>query len=105
MKEEVNELFVACSCRSEVLLIEYQEEYHDWNLAMYQSGVGNNNKLKFRERIRWAWNLLRTGKPFTDEVIFQREDIERIVSFLNKTIKKSLAYKCKSENCTNKKEV
>lgn len=69
--------FYECDCHSEGVRMQYDEELPLAELGFFQYGFGAR-VLSFRDRIRCAWQVLRTGYPFADTVILSQEEASRL---------------------------
>ncbi len=80
------ELFLKCTCHGEALQIEYEVDKR-WNedgeywVSLWERGF--DGILCWRERLRWVWNILKTGKPFSDHVILSKQDAIKLRDFIN----------------------
>lgn len=77
--------FIECECASEGLLITHWP--HDTMdrsiyLTMYSAGTYSNDALSFRERLRHAWNIMKTGHPFTDSLILNESTAKELGEYL-----------------------
>lgn len=67
--------FYECDCGAEALVMG--DSYNDFNsgqcidIAFFTNRI--TNILEFSERLRWCWNILKTGKPYTDMVILEKK--------------------------------
>lgn len=75
--------YIPCDCSSEILVIRYDEEIDMIELALFQSDISFKNKASLWQKLRYIYNLFRTGQPYTDQIILKREHIERLKGFLN----------------------
>lgn len=80
--------YTLCSCGTELLMVEYEKEekFEEWYFAMFERGTHYNNKLTFWQRLRWGFQILKTGKPYTDELCLNREKIKDLIKFLQGTL-------------------
>jgi len=76
--------FIRCACGMEGMGIDYDSDDNLYYISYWSSGL-SNKKLSIRERFRYCWNLLRTGKAFNDELVFREEDIDKLMSFHQST--------------------
>lgn len=83
--------YIKCSCAGELISLEKWDD-HLICLSLWERGFKNNNKLTFGERIRWCWEILRTGKPFTDSVLLGKEGIDDMVDALKELKNESPNY-------------
>jgi hypothetical protein len=95
IKSKIEEKFFRCSCHTHALEIVYMVEkyendkdsYEDFYFNFWEMGRGDNNIMSWRQRFRWIWHILKTGKPYTDGIILTKEQIIDIVKFLNEQLK------------------
>lgn len=62
--------FYECNCYTEGIgySVIDDESWHELNLFMWSRGkYYHGEPLSFRERLRWCWNVIKTGVPYTDE--------------------------------------
>lgn len=71
-----------CSCSGEAIEVQYWGDVdNEFYIAYWNEGF--KRPLKWRERLRWCWRILRTGDPWADRVIVNKEQAKRIAEFLN----------------------
>lgn len=93
MTEKNKSLFLKCQCSGHLFELErFVDNWtggHDegFNLTFWNCGY-NNNILCWRERWNWIWNIIRTGKPWSDGVIINNEQAKEIVNYINKHLSK-----------------
>lgn len=73
---------IKCSCYSELLHLEWDEELKLLDLSIW-AHYGSKNKLSWRQRLRYCWRILTSGKPYGDQMILDKESISAIVEYLN----------------------
>ena len=77
-------LMVKCACHGEAIEVTYwpNEDSPDeiW-FSIWDQGF--SRPLCWREKIRWCWNILRTGKPWTDNIIVNPEQAKQVADFIN----------------------
>jgi len=88
-----NSLFVKCQCSTHCFEVQrFVESYggvkdEGFYLTFWSYGR-INNVLTLKERLRWVWNILKTGNPWSDGIIIDdtqaREILKHINSHLNK---------------------
>jgi len=54
-------------------------EFSMWNRV-------GDSPLSFRQRLRWCWNILRTGMPWADMVILSDEKVKNLAEFIYQNI-------------------
>ncbi len=75
------ELTVKCDCQSHAIQFEYEEESQSIEITIWQRNQPQS-PFSFKERIRWCWNVLLTGKPWGDRVILSQDKADQITKFL-----------------------
>lgn len=75
--------FLLCDCRSEILVIEYDEELDIADLALYENASSYCSKMSFWQRLRYIWQILWHKKPYADQMQLSRKQILELRSFLN----------------------
>ena len=97
LKEVDNKIwykFYECGCHGEGLMMSYEmgDEFPEVDIAFFQQGLTGRHPLCFKERLRWAWYLLKTGRPFLDEVMLSqaiaKELAEDLLDFAKTDYKK-----------------
>ena len=93
--------FYDCECHGEGLITDEDEDLI--YVSLWRLGFGQKGHNSFRERVRWAWNILTKGHPWTDEVVLSPDTCIEIgedlfargirfkqTSTLNKKVKKNV---------------
>ena len=81
MKVEQDSAFLICDCFSHGLLVEKFEGEKEVSLSLFERGL-NGRILSWSSRLRWCWQILRYGKPWSDFVILNTENQKRLKEFL-----------------------
>ncbi len=74
------EKFYECACNSEGIMISYEhedDEFKQLDMAFFNNGF-NGKQLGFKERLRWAWHILRKGLPWIDCVILDKKTAKEL---------------------------
>ena len=81
MRTKEKNLFIPCSCLGEGILITHFEDEIDkeFYLAMFRS---YNLNPSIKERIKYAWYHLRTGKKYNDQICMEYHQAGKLISFL-----------------------
>lgn len=74
-----------CECCCSMIECEYDKDYDQFNFTLWDRGYGSS--LIWSERIRWAWNILRTGNPFKDHTIVSPKGARALAEYINKNQK------------------
>lgn len=75
--------FIRCDCDNEVLVVRYDGELDSLDLCLFETQSSFKYKMSWSQKLRYLYNLFKTGQPFTDQIILQRQQIEELKGFLN----------------------
>lgn len=83
-KKTVNNThFELCSCKSEILVLEYDPEIGLMDCAIYHHGVSIEHKMSWYQKLRYVWQVLINNKPYADQIVFDRTQIQNLKVFLD----------------------
>ncbi len=68
---EIWKKFYECSCGSEGIMTSYEDEGEVY-LAFFNNGF-NGKQLGFKGKLRFCWQILRKGFPWTDCVVLDKK--------------------------------
>jgi hypothetical protein len=74
-------LFIRCDCHSEVLVIDYDATFKMIELSVFSSLI--SSKMSLWQKIRYIYQILKNGKPYTDQIILHKNQIDELKVFLN----------------------
>ena len=80
-KNESKTIFIKCECQGEGMSVEYSKEDNLYYFSYWSYGL-SSEKLSWRQRLRYCWEVLRKGKPFNDELIFGQDQTDELIDFL-----------------------
>jgi len=80
VKEEKESEFLICECYSHGLLVEKFDDEEVY-LSLFERGLSGRT-LGWSERLRWCWQILRYGKPWSDFLILNAENQKKLKEFL-----------------------
>jgi hypothetical protein len=90
--QEPTSIMVKCECHDEALEVTHWpdtngngESENEYWFAIWKQGF--DTRLCWRERFRWCWNILRTGKPWGDNIILTPENAKQVSEFINQNLK------------------
>ena len=81
--EENKTTFMLCECKSEVLVIEYDFEYELTELSIYENLSSYSHKMSFWQKLRYIYQLLVKGRPYSDQMILTKKQLKELSSFIN----------------------
>lgn len=74
--------FILCDCKSEVLVLEYDDEYNLMELSIYENLSSYSHKMSFWQKLRYIYQVLVKGRPYSDQMILNKEQIKHMANFL-----------------------
>lgn len=77
-----NTKFILCDCRSEILVIDYDEEIGMADLAIYEHNISYRHKMSFWQKMRYIYRVLVNNKPYADQIMINKSQIKEIADFL-----------------------
>jgi len=90
MKIKEKELFVKCSCYGEGALfsapIEDKGTIDMLYVSFWSQGLGDPRYLRFKDKIRFIWQVIRKGRPYEDELVLVKKEAEEIRNYLNEIL-------------------
>lgn len=75
--------FIRCDCESEILVVRYDGEFDMLDLCIYETKSSFYHKMTLWQKLRYVYQLFKTGQPYTDQMILHRDQIEELKGFLN----------------------
>ena len=85
--------FIKCSCSSEALCLEKDEEDDLLYISIWERGASRDNRYSWSQRIKHCWHVLIEGRPYGDQLVLDRAARSELVY----TLEDSYVYK-KLEN-------
>lgn len=77
--------YARCSCSNEVLLVEYNEEWKEFNISIYEL----SHETTWKQKFRYIWRIIKTGAPYGDQVVPDKEEMRDIQQLLNEVLEES----------------
>jgi len=77
--------FLICDCHSHALFLEKFNDEEEIYISFFERGM-NGRILTWKERLKWCWQIIRYGQPWTDSVILGLENQKKLKKFLNESI-------------------
>jgi hypothetical protein len=81
--KENKTLFIPCSCKSEILVIEYDHEWDIADLAIFEHYTNYSNKMSLWQRLRYCFQVLVYKKPYADQMVLNNKQLKDLKEFLN----------------------
>lgn len=83
--------FIHCNCSGHML----ECEVYDWkdgdagvNFSIWERGRDGKKIRTWREKLRWCWQILRTGMPWADDIIATNKDARGLANFILQNLPK-----------------
>ena len=87
MIKNKDELHITCACHTHELHFEKDfDEYDMWYISFWQRGYAEDTSWKYR--LKCIWQILKTGRPYGDEVILEKKDLLELQEYINSQILK-----------------
>jgi hypothetical protein len=81
--KENKTLFIPCSCKSEILVIEYDHEIQLADLAIFEHYANYGNKMSLWQRLWYCFRVLVYKKPYADQMVLDNKQLKDLQKFLN----------------------
>ena len=81
--KENKTLFIPCSCKSEILVIEYDHEIELADLAIFEHYTNYSNKMSLWQRLRYCWRILVHKKPYNDQITLDNKQLLDLKTFFS----------------------
>lgn len=77
-------VFIRCHCYNHILIAHYDKTLDSLDVCLYETKNSTKDKMTLWQKITYIYQIIITGKPYTDQIILNRSQIEELKSFLNK---------------------
>lgn len=82
-------LFIKCECLGHGVEIDHTEDGSDDGFTLTFWSCGRyDHTLSWGDRIRYIIHLIKTGKPWGDDVLINKIQAKQIVEYINKHLQK-----------------
>lgn len=71
--------FIQCSCSSEALCLEKDQEDDLLHISIWERGYGRSNKLTWKQKISYCWRILTKGCPYGDQIVLNKEGRSELI--------------------------
>jgi hypothetical protein len=76
------EAFIQCACSSEGMhLFKFKDE-DELYISIWEMGYSKDNRLTWKQRFKYAWRILRGGRPYGDQIVLNREGRSKLLHAL-----------------------
>ena len=73
-------LHLTCDCHTHELHFEKDFEDEMWYVSFWQRGYASETSWVYR--LKCIWQILKTGRPYGDEVILSKEDLLKLDEYI-----------------------
>lgn len=81
--KENRTVFIPCGCRSEILVVEYDNNLELADFAIYENRSSYIQKMSFWHRLRYIWQILWHKKPYADQITLSKKQLKELEGFLH----------------------
>ena len=75
--------FIRCGCQSEILVLDYDPEISTLDISIYEVLKTYEHGMSFWQKVRYIYQVIRYGKPYTDQIVLDSDQIKELKAFLN----------------------
>ena len=75
--------FILCDCKSEVLVIDYDQEYELADISIYENFASYSSRMSFWQKVRYIYRILIHHTPYTDQIILNKGQLKQLKNFLD----------------------
>jgi hypothetical protein len=76
------EAFIQCACGSEGLHLYKFKEDDELYISVWEMGYSKDNRLTWKQRLRYIWRIIREGRPYGDQIVLNREGRSKLIHAL-----------------------
>lgn len=73
--------YYSCDCGVELVKVEKDDEVNEIYFSIYSLGTGDN-RIPFFLKLRYCWRILKTGRPYGDQIVLSFESAKRMGKYL-----------------------
>ncbi len=81
------EIFLVCDCYSHALSVEFDKEFGELNLSIWNRGF-NANKLTWPQRLRFIWKIVSTGTLWHDYICLDKQKAHQLAKYIQDNVQK-----------------
>jgi hypothetical protein len=83
--ESKKNIFIMCDCYSHGLLFEKDINEDEFYISMYERGF-EGRYTSWTDKLRCIWQFIKTGHPYTDMVVLNKDNAKELLSYLEKNL-------------------
>lgn len=74
--------FILCSCKSEILYLNYDAETKLTDMCFYHSIESAQHQMSLWTKIKTIWQVLRKGTIYPDQIVLDKNSTKELCEFL-----------------------
>lgn len=78
--------YISCSCESEMIVLEKFSNEDEIYMSLFSRGL-NVKRYNFKDRLRHIWQIIKTGFPYTDELVLSKDRAKELIKSLTELSK------------------
>jgi len=98
MKDQCKSEIYLCACHGEGIKIEKWDD-NEIYMSYWRCGLEGKYPMSFKERLRWIWAILTTGRVWADEIIITKPTAELLGNYLLSLCEKPIDLKSSEVTC------
>lgn len=80
--KETKEIYLRCSCGSEILHFEYDADVEMHDVAIFEMLRGAHSQLSWRDRFRYCWQVISKGRAYGDCLMLSRANARKLCEYI-----------------------
>lgn len=81
MTRQAENIYIKCKDNGEGISVENDQTEQKYYFAFWRSN-SNTTYMNIRERLKYCWYVLRTGKVYSNSITLSRQDVYELYDFL-----------------------
>lgn len=83
----IDKVVLFCSCVGEGLIVSnWSDEYDGFQIGVSLWRYGASYRYGLRWKLYHIWNIIKYGHPYTDDILLDRENTQKLADTLNKIL-------------------
>lgn len=81
--KENKTVFIPCSCKREILVIEYDHAIDMADFAIYEKYTSSKHKLSLWQRVLYSYHIMTGKRLYPDQIKLDKSQLQDLQKFLN----------------------
>jgi len=74
-------IYLPCACTTHVLGVVKDSETNELYVSVF--GDYNGEYMRWKDRLRLIWKIIKTGHPYEDQVVLTKDSVNKLHDFLS----------------------